>query len=340
MAAPPRRTVALHVEGIANAEKTLAATLRQLSGVDVVTIDISANLTTIRLLDGCALTEQDLVTAIETFDRHHLTAYVVQPLAPPVAPVTASCTVTLTIVGMMCNSCANSVETALRQTNGVVTAVVNYATESAFVKFCTETVGIRSLVEVVEGIGYEASVATGSTTAATIVNRTVELAAWKRRVVLALVFTLPIVLIMTLMDAMPSMIMGLDSPVFGLGGSSWDSLIIFLLATPVQFVAAAKFHREAFKGARNRILGMAFLVSMGTNAAYLYGLFAMILAIYYANASFNQPDMFMTSTMLVAFVVVGKTLEAFAKGQTSEALRKLFDLQAKVATMMVKDTAG
>ncbi|OQR89319.1 copper-transporting ATPase, partial [Thraustotheca clavata] len=147
-------------------------------------------------------------------------------------------------------------------------------------------------------------------------------------------------MIMTVLDNIMQIRSGLQSPAFGIPGTTWDSFLLLVLATPVQFYAALKFHKEAIKGIQNRVLGMSFLVSMGTNAAYFYGLFSDLRCIYWKNSSYSVPDMYMTSTMLVTFILLGKTMEAIAKGRTNDALRKLFELQAKVATMMVSDTDG
>ncbi|OQR95730.1 copper-transporting ATPase [Achlya hypogyna] len=345
------RVIYLHVDGMScamNCAKKVEAALAEADGVKAASVDFPKQLATISIEPGSRINETDLVATVTNIKGKRFSAFVVDPTAPPpasspkaspccrseepaaVAPSVDAGDVTLTIVGMTCNSCANSVETALRQTDGVVSAIVNFATESAYVKFIKEKVGIRSLVEVVEGIGYEASVATGSTTVAATENRVAEVAAWKRRLYLSLFFTFPIVIIMTVLDNIPQVAVGLQSSVFGIAGTSWDSFLLLLLATPVQFVAAAKFHTEAYKGLMNRVLGMSFLVSMGTNAAYFYGLFSDVRCIYWANAELSVPDMYMTSTMLVTFILLGKTMEAIAKGRTNDALRKLFELQAKV----------
>lgn len=88
------------------------------------------------------------------------------------------------------------------------------------------------------------------------------------------------------------------------------------------------------------MLGMAFLVSMGSNVAYFYGLFTVIRAIALDNAEVATLDMFMTSSVLISFVVLGKLLEATAKVKTSAALTKLMELQVKSATLLIFSADG
>jgi copper ion binding protein len=241
--------------------------------------------------------------------------------------------VTLSITGMTCNSCANSVETALRRTPGVVSAVVNFATENAAVVLdMDQAQGYRSLVDAIESIGYGASIvqAGDSTLSVSRDNRVKEIQMWKHRLMVALVLTFPMMLIMWILDAIPPIAHGLHSPVANIAGTTWLALLLWILATPVQFYAGHCFHMDAWNGLRHRVWGMSFLVSMGTNVAYFYGLASDVRSLVAQHTAFSVPDMYMTSAMLVTFIVAGKMMEAIAKARTNEALQKLFDLQPKV----------
>ncbi|KAI9981223.1 hypothetical protein PInf_008940 [Phytophthora infestans] len=241
---------------------------------------------------------------------------------------------TLVIGGMTCNSCANSVENALKNTKGVLSATVSYATEKAVVVFDKEVVGTRSLLEVVEDIGYEASFVTGNEAQKALGDqRTKEIKRYQVDFVIALLFTLPILLVMLVFENITRFKHGLMTEI--LPGLSWETSVVAILATPVQFYSARRFHIEAWRGVKNRVLGMSFLVSMGTNVAYIYGWFTVIRAIVLDDADVANMDMFMTSSVLILFVVLGKLLEAIAKGKTSAALTKLMELQVKSATLLV-----
>ncbi|ETM46035.1 hypothetical protein L914_09013 [Phytophthora nicotianae] len=246
---------------------------------------------------------------------------------------------TLLIGGMTCNSCANSVENALKNTKGVLSATVNFATEKAVVHFDKEVVGIRSLLEVVEDIGYEASYVTGAKAQKALDDQRIkEIKRYQVDFTIALLFTLPILLLMLVFENITRLKHGLMAEI--LPGLSWETLVVAILATPVQFYSARRFHFDAWKGVKSRVLGMAFLVSMGTNVAYIYGWFTVIRAIVLDDVDIANMDMFMTSSVLILFVVLGKLLEAIAKGKTSAALTKLMELQVKSATLLVFNADG
>ncbi|ETW10494.1 copper-translocating P-type ATPase, variant [Aphanomyces invadans] len=361
------RTVVLHIEGMScmqNCARKVEGALANAAGVKSAKVNFEQKQATVVIEPGSRITEDDLISTVQgagkkfiasvyvssprleaseqqhNASRDRLPSVVPAAIAPSKAPAakpsgTASSRVTLAVSGMTCNSCANSVESALRATAGVESCVVNFATESANVKFVPATIGIRSLIEVIEGIGYKASVVTGSAVVQSDDNRQADIAKWRSNFFVALVFTFPIMIVMTLLDNIAPIASGLHTPVFDVKGSTWNNLILFLLATPVQFYCARRFHADAWNGVKHRSLGMSFLVSMGTNAAYFFAVFSDLRCLYLHDPSFGVPDMYMTSSMLVTFIALGKTLEAIAKGRTNEALRKLFDLQAKVATLVV-----
>ncbi|KAG2766891.1 Copper-transporting ATPase [Phytophthora cactorum] len=246
---------------------------------------------------------------------------------------------TLLIGGMTCDSCAKSVENALKNTKGVLSATVNVATEKAVVHFDKEVVGVRSLIEVVEDVGYEASFVTGNEAKKALGDqRTKEIKRYQVDFAIAVLFTLPILLVMLVLENITRFKHGLMSEI--VPGLSWETLVVAILATPVQFYSARRFHIEAWKGVKKRVLGMSFLVSMGSNVAYIYGWFTVIRAIVLDDVDVANMDMFMTSSVLILFVVLGKLLEAIAKGKTSAALTKLMELQVKSATLLVFSADG
>ncbi|KAG1708288.1 hypothetical protein DVH05_024968 [Phytophthora capsici] len=246
---------------------------------------------------------------------------------------------TLLVGGMTCTSCSNSVENALKQTEGVISAVVSFATEKATIQFDKDIVGIRTLVETVEDIGYDASYVSKSEAQKALGDqRAKEIMRYRVDFFISVLFTSPILLIMMVFDNIAPIAHGLASRI--LPGISWQTLIVAILATPVQFYPARRFHVDAWKGLKNRVLGMSFLVSMGSNASYFYGLFTIIRAFLLNDSSVANPDMFMTSSMLLSFVILGKFLESIAKGKTSAALSKLMELQVKSATLLVFSADG
>ncbi|MFW9786098.1 MAG: heavy metal translocating P-type ATPase [Candidatus Thorarchaeota archaeon] len=105
--------------------------------------------------------------------------------------------------------------------------------------------------------------------------------------------------------------------------------IMFILATPVQFIAGYPFYKSALKAARHFTTNMDTLIILGTSAAYLYSVAATFLPEWSIYTPFYD-----SAVLLLSFILLGRTLEAVAKGRTSKAMRSLMDLQAKVATVV------
>lgn len=101
----------------------------------------------------------------------------------------------------------------------------------------------------------------------------------------------------------------------------------FILTTPIQFIAGYPFYKSSFRAARHGTANMDTLIMLGTSAAYFYSVAAtFVLEGYIA--------FYDTAALLITFILLGRTLEALAKGRTSRAIRKLMDLQAKVAVVI------
>jgi Cu+-exporting ATPase len=160
-----------------------------------------------------------------------------------------------------------------------------------------------------------------------------------RRLVFALVFTVPLVIIT----------MGLGRGWFGLSSSKHsrlrildhmlipgfdvNTLIQILLTTPVQFVSGWVFYQSAWVDVRRRCLGMNFLIAAGTTAAYLYSCISVILGL--ASGTPNGDMLFFdTSAMLISFILLGKMMEKIARHRASNAVGKLMVLRPATAVVM------
>ncbi len=105
--------------------------------------------------------------------------------------------------------------------------------------------------------------------------------------------------------------------------------VMFLLATPVQFVAGYPFYKSALKAARHYTTNMDTLIMLGTSAAYFYSVATTFIPQWNVYMPFYD-----SAVLLISFILLGRTLEAIAKGRTSKAMRALMDLQVKVATII------
>jgi len=218
------------------------------------------------------------------------------------------------VSGMTCASCVARVEEALSSVPGVVSANVNLASEKATVEYVegTATADMRRAVrEAGYGLGSEAETLEDVTLAAQRETR-----ALRNRLVFAV--------------ALAAIVMALSfSPAF-----PGKAYLLWTLATPVQFWAGWRFYRGAWGALRHRTADMNTLIAVGTSAAYLYSVMAILFPGLFT-AGGLMPDLYFdTSSAIIALILLGRFLEARARGQTSEAIKKLIGLQPKTARVI------
>jgi len=263
----------------------------------------------------------------------------------PGGPTETADSVSLGIIGMTCSSCQAVVERTLQRTPGVTSAAVNLANETARVSFDAREIDIDSIINTVRSVGYDAverpAVTQPTTTdEAPDAQREAQQAhiAHERRLfAFSLALSLPLVVLMvpSLMESVPEAI---ASWLNGALGMELKPMMVFkylsfVLATPVQFVAGWQFYRGFFHALKRRTGNMDTLIAIGTSAAYLYS-----VAATFVPALHMEPVFFETSALLITFVILGKLLEARAKGKTSDAIKKLMGLAPKTARV-VRDGA-
>lgn len=213
----------------------------------------------------------------------------------------------LAIEGMTCASCVSRVEKALRKVDGVLDATVNLATESAHVRFAGANAG--ALLKAVERAGYHAAVKTSATPPASANRQKREGFA----VAMAALLSLPLVI---------PMLAELGGAHLMLPG--WLQLA---LAAPVQFWLGARFYRAGWKAVRAGTGNMDLLVALGTSAAFGLSLYLLL-----AGVPGGMPHLyFEASAVVITLVLLGKWLEARAKGQTASAIRTLMGLRPDTA---------
>ncbi len=254
------------------------------------------------------------------------------------AVVTRPGHVDLLISGMTCAACQAVTEKVLGKVPGVQTASVNLATETASVDYDPTVVGPNELIKAVEDAGYGATIKVESVVFASDeedpqrVAQAKYYAQLRRMFILALSLSIP--LLVTMIPGVETAMVrafGGDVPFgpYSSQGMFFMKVFMFALATPVQFVAGARFYRGAGHAIRNRAGNMDLLVTLGTSAAYFFS-----VATTFIPALFMEPVFFETSALLITFVLLGKLLEASAKGRTSDAIRALMGLAAKTARVV------
>lgn len=219
----------------------------------------------------------------------------------------------LAISGIHCASCVSRVERALENTPGVIGAGVNLATGRATVTYAPNTVSLLQIMQTVRDAGYEAHKVDHIKERR---SQEEERATRKRQdeirghflsFLISAAFSLPLMSLML-------------SHLFGVSIPAWleSPYFQFVMATPVQFGAGWRFYRGAFSALRAKSATMDTLISMGTTAAYVFSVYHTFISpghVYYES-----------SAVIITLVLLGRYLEARAKGRTGEAIRKLMQL--------------
>ncbi len=232
---------------------------------------------------------------------------------------------TFRVEGMTCASCVARVERAMAALPGVVEASVNLGLERATVTFRPGDVDAARIMAAVAAAGYGVGVADeGGRPDREAEARQAEITALRRSLAFAAALTLPLVAV-----AMLRMVPGIGPPMLSLLDERVWQVLEGALATPVLLVAGGRFFRQAGAELRHLNPGMSTLVALGTGAAYLYSL-AVVLAPGLFPAG-TAGTYFEAAAVIVTLILLGRLLEAVARGRTSEAIRRLIGLQPKTA---------
>ncbi|XP_066439758.1 copper-transporting ATPase 2 isoform X1 [Eleutherodactylus coqui] len=254
------------------------------------------------------------------------------------AVVLEDCTAThgsveLVITGMTCASCVHNIESRLMRTPGILQASVALATCKAQVKFDPEMVGPRDIIQVIEGIGFHASLPKRDPSAHNLDHKE-EIRQWRKSFLFSLIFGIPVICIMVYMLIAHNKHHGpsaMDRNIFP--GLSIMNLLFFILCTLVQSFGGWYFYVQAYKSLKHKATNMDVLIVLATTIAYIYSVVILIVAI--VEKSEQSPETFFdTPPMLFMFIALGRWLEHIAKSKTSEALAKLISLQATEAMVV------
>jgi Cu+-exporting ATPase len=228
------------------------------------------------------------------------------------------------ISGISCASCVATIEKALRQSPGVVSATVNFATNAASVEYAPAAVALADLRRVIREAGYEPlEVNEGSALADhEKAARELEIRTLRRKLATGIVLTVPIIL-GSMHHWFPW------SP--PLLQSFWTLLA---LATPVQFWVGRQFYRGAWAALRHKTSDMNTLIAVGTSAAYFYSLAMTLVPGFFQARGIAPAVYFETAAVITTLILLGRLLEAIAKGRTSEAIKRLMGLRAKTARVV------
>ena len=210
--------------------------------------------------------------------------------------------IVLEIEGMDCAHCAIAIEKSISKVSGIVKANVNFATERATVEYDPKKVNLKAIKLGIKSAGY--GVREKEPLAKKRIRRRLALIA------LGLTLTIPVFIIEIFFD-FPE-----------------KNPLLFLLATPVQFIVGWRFYKGAYYSLRSRFANVDVLVVLSASAAYLYSLAATFFI--------QGPTFYEASTAIITTIGIGMFMEDLAKGKTGESIKKLILLQPEAATVLKK----
>jgi Cu+-exporting ATPase len=250
------------------------------------------------------------------------------PTLPPAQAVSAE--VQIPIAGMTCASCVNRIERFLRKTPGVDEANVNLATEVATIRYIPEIAGMDELARAIEAAGYdvrEMPKAAGQSRSNLVEEADAEAhdrARAQRRLGLTAAVALAVSAATMLLMYLPGIPLSMEAMAWVLIGP----------ATVIQFWAGRRFYRAAVRAALHRTTNMDTLVVVGTSAAWSFSVLVTVAPGMFRSAGIDPQTYYDSSTAIIGLILMGRWLEARAKGQTVGAIKALIGLQATEARIV------
>ncbi|PMB41259.1 copper-translocating P-type ATPase [Fischerella thermalis CCMEE 5205] len=236
----------------------------------------------------------------------------------------------LKLRGMSCASCAKTIEDTIRSVDGVNRCSVNFGAEQATVTYDKRKTNPKAICDAVDTVGYSAMPMQDEDLFTTD-DAEQQIRQAENRALVRKVWVGGIISAILVIGSLP-MMTGLSIPLIPMWlHHPWLQLV---LATPVLFWCGASFFINAWKALKRHVATMDTLVAIGTGAAYLYSLFPTFLPGFFTNQGLPADVYYEAAVVIITLILLGRLLENRAKGQTSQAIRKLVGLQAKTARVI------
>ncbi|MEH2444909.1 MAG: heavy metal translocating P-type ATPase [Nostoc sp.] len=239
-------------------------------------------------------------------------------------------TLTLKLRGMSCAACANNIEKAIRSVPGVIDCNVNFGAEQAAINYDRSLANLERIQNAIDAAGYSSyslqEEMLSKEDDAEIASRQVLQRQLSLKVVVGGVIS-----IFLLLGSLP-MMTGLNFPLIpSFLQNPWVELV---LTTPVLFWCGGSFYRNGWKTLKRHTATMDTLIALGTSAAYLYSLFVTVFPKFFIAQGLIPHIYYEVAAIVITLILLGRLLENRARGQTSEAIRKLIGLQARDARVI------
>ncbi|MBD1910703.1 MULTISPECIES: heavy metal translocating P-type ATPase [unclassified Leptolyngbya] len=237
---------------------------------------------------------------------------------------------TLKLRGMSCAACANTIEDAIRSVPGVETCSVNFGAEQATVTYDAHATDVARIQNAVDAAGYTA-LPIGDDVLASDNDAERQERAREQRQLLRRVWLSGAISALLVVGSLPAMT-GVAIPFIPM--VLHHPVLQLVLTAPVLLWAGQSFFINAWKALKRHTATMDTLVAVGTGTAYLYSLFPTVFPGWFIEQGLSPDVYFEAASVIIALLLLGRMLENRAKGQTSEAIRKLMGLQAKTARVI------
>lgn len=222
------------------------------------------------------------------------------------------------IEDISCASCASAIENKLKNFDGIINININIALKIVRIEYIESITGKTEIKTAIKQVGFTSIEITDDSTQELQDNAEIEYLKQRNKFIFSSILTVPIILISMLMLKIPN-----------------KNMLLLLLSTPVIFGSGKQFFTGAFKAFIHRSANMNTLVAIGTGSAYIYSLIITINPKFFNTVGHMSETYFEVATTIITLILMGRMLEAKAKGKTSQAIKKLIILQPKTANVIV-----
>ncbi|MEI7474936.1 MAG: heavy metal translocating P-type ATPase [bacterium] len=226
----------------------------------------------------------------------------------------------LFISDISCASCIAKIEFTLKYVFGITNFNVNLATKKAIIEYIPEILSAQEIKKIITKSGFHPEYIQSNSDYEREKYEKKEYEEQKKKLIVSLLFSIPILIISMLMINFP-----------------FKNVVLLFLSLPVIFWAGIQFYIGAYKAFINKSANMNTLIAVGTGSAFIYSFIATVFPYLFVKTGNNVEVYYEVATVIITLIIMGRMLEAKAKGQTSQSIRRLLGLQPKTARVIYDD---